>query len=48
MESDKEKTTSKNKWITPVLLVLDTRYTQSGSSVNKDSEDDVYTFTQLS
>jgi hypothetical protein len=47
MDNEKERA-NKNEWSTPVLLILDTRRTQSGSSVNKDSEDDAYTFPVMS
>ena len=48
MDSDKENTIGKKEWTAPVLLLLDTRRTQSGSDVNRDNEDDIYTFPVLS
>jgi hypothetical protein len=48
MDNVKEESTNKNKWTTPMLLILNTRRTQSGDSVNKDNEDGTYTFPQLS
>ena len=48
MEINRDEISKKKEWSNPELFVLNAKYTNSGSAVNRDTEDDTYTFPVIS